>query len=116
MNTNKLISSFFLVLLLIPAIVFGQSGWFLLSSGTSVTLYSAYFPSSGSGNLGYVVGATGKILITTNAGVNWSSQSSPTANDLESVFFINNTTGWAAGIASTGSYEVEWPATGRAAN
>lgn len=48
-------------------------------------------------NIAYVVGDTGKILYTTNAGVNWLQQNSGTTQHLYSVNFINQNTGWATG-------------------
>ena len=50
---------------------------------------------------GWAVGATGKILHTTNGGLNWTAQTSGTTQPLYSVSFINATTGFAAGAFGT---------------
>jgi hypothetical protein len=52
-------------------------------------------------NTGWVVGADGIILKTTNGGDNWIPQRSGTINYFESVFFIDSNTGWAVGNDGT---------------
>jgi photosystem II stability/assembly factor-like uncharacterized protein len=90
-----------LALCFLPFNLYSQSGWFPLQSGTNAILNSVYFPPSGTGDLGYVAGASGTILITTNAGNNWVNQPSNTSNDLTTVYFINSLTGWSAGGLGT---------------
>jgi len=46
---------------------------------------------------GWASAFSGKIIHTTDGGQTWVNQSSPTNYDLYSLFFINATTGWAAG-------------------
>jgi len=48
-------------------------------------------------NSGFCVGDSGKIIKTTNAGVNWIQLSSGTANTLTSLFFVDVNTGYAVG-------------------
>ena len=85
-------------IILLPNNCFSQSGWYQLQSGTGSTLYCVSFPSA---NTGYAVGGGGTILVTTNAGVNWSIQPSPTSYDLEGVCFLNEMTGYACGAQGT---------------
>ena len=98
MKKNILI---FFIICFSPFHLYSQTGWYPLTSGASATLWSVYFPSSGSGNSGFIAGSSGTILVTTNAGGNWTSQTSNTSNDLTSVYFINSQTGWAAGGLGT---------------
>ncbi len=48
-------------------------------------------------NIGYAVGANGTILKTIDIGINWTTQNSTVSNRLNSVFFINDSTGFAGG-------------------
>lgn len=59
-----------------------------------VFLYGVYFVDSQNG---WVVGRGGRIWVTTNGGGLWGPQTSGTTRDLRSVYFINKTTGFAAG-------------------
>jgi photosystem II stability/assembly factor-like uncharacterized protein len=72
----------------------GGITWTYLSSGTSYSLSSVYFPDF---NTGYAAGAKGTILKTINGGVTWTTLSSGTTNDLTSVFFTDVNTGYVAG-------------------
>ena len=74
-----------------------QSGWYQLNSGTSGLIYSVFFTNE---NTGFVGLNYGVVLKTTNAGVNWVSQSLPTTYQLRYVFFTDVSTGY---IASGGS-------------
>ncbi|MCC6866247.1 MAG: T9SS type A sorting domain-containing protein [Ignavibacteria bacterium] len=75
--------------------LFSQSyGWFSQSSGTGNNLNDVYFASN---STGIVVGQSGTILRTTNAGTNWNTVNSGTSVHLFSVYFINANTGWVAG-------------------
>ena len=42
-----------------------------------------------------------KIINTTNGGINWTPQTSPSLNPLESVFFVSENEGWAVGLDTT---------------
>jgi len=48
-------------------------------------------------NNGWVVGDSGTILKTTNAGATWAQQTSGTEHNLLAVCFKNLNTGWAVG-------------------
>ncbi len=71
-----------------------QSGWIQQQSGTNLKLCKVFFINS---QTGWIVGDSGKILHTSNGGVNWISQISNTNEILRSVYFINENTGWAVG-------------------
>ncbi|GAB4299453.1 MAG: hypothetical protein Kow0098_25980 [Ignavibacteriaceae bacterium] len=68
------------------------------SSWTSTLYASALFgmdfPSS---NIGFAVGLFGYILKTTDGGITWSVQTSPTPETLEDVDFVDNFVGYAVG-------------------
>jgi len=75
---------------------FAQSVWF------SQNPYPTAFASLSStnfvdNNTGWVVGAGGIILRTTNSGSIWTQQSSGTGFYLTSVHFVDNNTGWVVG-------------------
>jgi photosystem II stability/assembly factor-like uncharacterized protein len=82
----------------------GGNDWFFLDVPVTTNYYSVTFP--GSGPIGYACGgsSSGYLLKTTNAGVNWTEldvSESPVLIDLS---FINQLTGWAAGLNSTVLY------------
>ena len=64
--------------------------WTAQNSGTTNNLTSVNFISA---NIGWAVGANGKILKTTNGGTNWTALTSGTTNQLNSVFFVSTTYG-----------------------
>ena len=70
------------------------SQWFIQASGTTNGINSAIFYDE---MTGWVCGAGGLVLKTTNGGDNWISIQTNTNDDLFSIFFINNSTGWASG-------------------
>ena len=63
---------------------------------------------------GWAVGVEGTIIYTHNAGVSWTSQTSPTSDDLHSVFFTDTLTGYAVGsfgvLVTTNDGGVTWTA------
>lgn len=61
-----------LLLCLFCVPLFAQSGWSALNSGTSTNLYAVHFINVDNG---YVVGAGGTILKTTDGGANWADVS-----------------------------------------
>ena len=72
------------------------ASWEELNSKTNRNLIGVQFPVDSS--TGYVVGAKGKIIKTTNAGSTWKSQQTPTQTTLRAVHFpADNTTGYAVG-------------------
>ncbi len=52
-------------------------------------------------NTGYIVGSNGKVFKTTDGGENWIQEPSVTDNQLNAVFFISETLGWAVGDFGT---------------
>lgn len=70
------------------------TSWTTQASGTLNDLYAAAFPSL---NIGYVCGASGTILKTTNGGINWVTLNSGITTYLNSIVFIDDMTGIAAG-------------------
>ncbi|MDH3268778.1 MAG: YCF48-related protein, partial [Ignavibacteria bacterium] len=57
-------------------------------------LWSTFFIDD---NTGWIVGSNGFIIKTTNAGLDWTQQTSGTTLTLMSVQFINQTSGWICG-------------------
>jgi photosystem II stability/assembly factor-like uncharacterized protein len=57
-------------------------------------LTAAYFTNP---TTGWVVGALGTILSTTDGDKSWKQQKSGTTKSLESVYFASSSTGWAVG-------------------
>jgi photosystem II stability/assembly factor-like uncharacterized protein len=74
-----------------------QQGWYQLNSGTTQSFSSVYFTS---GDTGYVAGANGRILKTTNGGLSWDTQTSGTTIGLGSIRFTNDSTGYILGSAN----------------
>lgn len=84
----------FAVLGLLP--VFGQTGWFPLYPPISPDFRGVCFPADC--ETGYVVGHTGAILKTSDAGQTWTLQTSGTAFTLNAVDFpVDPQTGFAVG-------------------
>lgn len=73
-------------------------GWQSSFNGQGRILYSGWFFNL---NTGLVCGSSGWIARTTNAGLNWDSIASPTANALYGLHFINSTTGYSGGASGT---------------
>jgi len=71
-----------------------QTAWTPQNSGTMYNLKSVFFTGA---NTGYVVGANGTILKTTNGGSTWIAQTSGTNNTLNAIFFIDANIGFAVG-------------------
>ena len=68
--------------------------WVPLNSGTTKNLRSVFFTDA---NTGYVVGDSGTILKTINAGTTWSALTSGTAYNFHAVHFPDANTGYAVG-------------------
>jgi photosystem II stability/assembly factor-like uncharacterized protein len=60
-------------------------GWQLIPSGVEEKLYSVHF---GSATHGYIGGAFGRCLKSTNGGANWSTLPIPSVNDLMTVWAV----------------------------
>jgi photosystem II stability/assembly factor-like uncharacterized protein len=84
----------FILLFVASTRMFGQSGWFSQTSGTTNSLYDVCFTDASTGT---VVGSFGTILRTTNGGATWTAQSSGTPLDLYGVSFSNANTGIVVG-------------------
>ncbi len=52
-------------------------------------------------NTGWVLGANGTILRSTDGGASWTRQASGTTNHLYAASFVNTTTGWVLGANGT---------------
>jgi photosystem II stability/assembly factor-like uncharacterized protein len=73
----------------------GIRNWQKINLGTTQNLYGISFP--GRNELGYVVGNSGTIMKTTNAGDSWVSIPPPLSFDVRGVFFLSADTGWIVG-------------------
>ena len=85
-----------------------QTDWQVLNSGVIVNLYGVYFTNI---NTGYVCGASGTILKTTNAGSNWNLINSSVSYQLNDICFANDITGYCSGnsgIIKTTNAGVNW--------
>ena len=80
------------LVLLVSSTVMAQ--WVQKNSGTNDFLTGIHFPSS---NLGFVVGIGGTILKTTDTGETWNTIYSNTNMSLKSVYFLNESVGFAVG-------------------
>jgi photosystem II stability/assembly factor-like uncharacterized protein len=77
-----------------------QRGWFTqVSNASGAALYGVTFRPDG--RTGWAVGETGKILVTHDAGHDWSPQTSSTTFRLNAVWFVNDSTGFVAGLNGT---------------
>ena len=86
-----------IILTIAAAMLFSQSvlaQWSAQNSGTTNNLTSVNFINA---NSGWAVGATGKIIYTTNGGANWGTQTSGVTNQLNSVSFSGSLNGLIAG-------------------
>lgn len=93
MQTPKLAAAIIITLTFFSSVVYSQ--WFQQSSGVTSQLISVYFVN---GTTGFACGLNGKVLRTTNAGVNWNSSTIlDTIVKYNSIFFINVSTGYIAG-------------------
>lgn len=90
----KTIINSLIVVLLINISSFAQSGWFSQSSNTTRHLNDVFFIDP---LKGWIVADSGTILKTTNGGQDWTIQSFPFYRPLNTVFFINENTGYAGG-------------------
>jgi photosystem II stability/assembly factor-like uncharacterized protein len=94
MNFKKNILFFFLL----ATSLFSQSGWSVLTSGTSENLNSVLFNDS---NYGFIVGANGTLLSTIDGGKNWFKQSSGTSNNISLISFVDSKNGFIWGSNKT---------------
>ena len=83
---------FFIVLLLFNNLTTAQ--WYQQNSGTTTHLYSVFFIDE---TTGWTCGDSGKIIKTTNGGVDWFEQNSNTILWLKGIQFVDANNGWAYG-------------------
>ena len=82
-------------ILVLPAV----NGWFLQTSNSSRQLNDVFFfPNA---RHGIVVGASGEVLSTRNAGDTWDRWISGTAFELNAVWFTSDSVGFAVGVNGT---------------
>jgi photosystem II stability/assembly factor-like uncharacterized protein len=74
-------------------------GWFVQTSHTAFDLNDVFVDPAG--NWLWLVGESGRIQVSTNAGEDWFQQTSGTANSLNGVWFTSISEGWAVGGAGT---------------
>ena len=87
---------------------YSQTGWQVLNSGVTVNLYGLWFPNV---STGYVCGANGTILKTTNGGLNWNPLNTSVSYQLNDICFTDNVTGYCAGnsgIIKTTNFGMNW--------
>jgi hypothetical protein len=80
----------------------------VLTSGVTNDLRAVYFTDA---NTGIAVGTSGRIIRTTNSGLNWNIITSGTGSVLYSVNFVNGNTGYISGtgvILNTTNGGVNW--------
>lgn len=68
--------------------------WMTLTSGTTKDLNEVFFPVQ---DTGYVVGAQGTMLKTTNGGINWIALNTGFSKSLNELYFISTKIGWVVG-------------------
>lgn len=97
----KRITSICLILFAITNFCFSQSGWFNQYSNTTNNLRDVQFLNQ---KTGWAVGWNNTICKTTNAGLSWFSQYTPSPqNSFLSCYFLNEQTGWIAGGSKSSS-------------
>lgn len=99
----KIISKFLLIIITISLFQnFTSSQWVQATSGTTNFLTSV---QSITGTINYAAGFSGTVLKSTNSGQTWQTLTSPSANNINKIFFPpmgTATTGW---VATTGVYK-----------
>jgi len=82
-------------LLVLPS----ATGWFAQTSNSSRQLNDVFFFTNG--RHGCVVGNSGEVLTTNDAGATWDRWTSGTLFNLNAVWFVSDSTGWAVGANGT---------------
>jgi len=88
----------FIVIIVITINTSGFSQWIFQNSGIYTNLYSIFFLDEKNG---WITGAEGRILKTTNGGDNWQSIPSGTSFSLSFVKFFNESEGILSGSGGT---------------
>jgi len=91
MKTIYKIILIFVLIALLKASIFSQSGWSSQASGINEHFLDIQFLNS---NIGFVSGKNGAFLKTINGGLFWSSLSGFTNNDIVKLYFLDVNTGW----------------------
>lgn len=86
----------FLLLAALP--LAAQDTWIALDTGTTQDLYGVHFVSA---DVGYVAGAAGTVLKTTDGGTTWEDVSPGVGDDLYDVYFFDANTGVVVGGQGT---------------
>jgi len=73
-------------------------GWLQHDSGTKANLRSVCFFDD---KIGWVAGASGRILKTIDGGKNWNTERSGVNSDLYSIYFLDRNVGWVVGANGT---------------
>src|SRR5436309_409371 len=97
MRRSACISSMILMMMTISIARSQTNTWEIQETGTARWFHGVHFVSS---SVGWAVGDSGAIYMSTNGGVNWKAQSSGVADPLNAVDFINSDTGLAVGGCS----------------
>jgi photosystem II stability/assembly factor-like uncharacterized protein len=87
-----------ILLLFVNRNTMAQNLWSRQSSGTSADLYSIYFLND---SVGYVVGDSGTLLMTRDAGTTWTKRSVGDYT-LRAVQFLDSATGYTVGYGDSG--------------
>ena len=91
-SLNKFISVFLILFFSMLSFAQRTSEWESLISPTDETLRKLYFVDE---NNGWAVSLGGKIIHTTNAGIDWEIQNSTVTTPIVDIFFVNKNIGWA---------------------
>jgi photosystem II stability/assembly factor-like uncharacterized protein len=83
---------YLLLFLIITGSSFSQDYWERINSPAVNTLSKIFFIDS---LKGWAVGDSGMIIFTTDGGLNWDIQNSNVSSDIISLFFLNDSLGWA---------------------
>src|SRR5690606_19858047 len=86
------------LLLLVATPLAAQDTWVTLDTGTTQDLYGVHFVSA---DVGYVAGAAGTVLKTTDGGTTWEDVSPGVGDDLYDVYFFDANTGVVVGGQGT---------------
>jgi photosystem II stability/assembly factor-like uncharacterized protein len=82
-----------------------NDGWYIQTSNSIAQLNSVFFQNDA--RHGCVVGNTGEILTTGDAGATWTRSASGTFFNLNSVKFVTASEGWAVGANGTALHTVD---------
>ena len=90
MKSKLYLKHILIVVIFLSGNIFAQ--WYQQSSGTTANLQSVFFIDE---NIGWICGDSGKIIKTTNGGLDWLEQNSYTTDVLKEIHFVDENNGWA---------------------